>query len=155
MYTQVQFITTVFPVPLLNVTFPLYSNPQQHWQGCVKPKSLMCMQQRRFANEGPTGAIGHLLFLAGAGLLPPCTAGGKDPCKARTFPSSSVCYRGCSSCSAFHTLQIFVSSCITRWSKSIPSCYLFSPSPVTRSLWTSNLTAGLWLNQGRVLLPPS
>lgn len=119
----------------------------------------MCVQRRWFANAGPMGAIRYLLLLAaqppGADLLHPHTADGKDLCEVRIFTSSSACSQGCSSCSAFHTLQIFVRSCVTHWSKSMPSLNLFSPSLATRPLRTSNLMAALWLNQGRVLLPPS
>lgn len=101
-------------------------------------------------------ATRYLLSLAAqppAGDLRPHTVDGKDLCEVRTSTSSSACYQGCSSCSAFHTLQIFGSSCITHWSKSIPSLYLFSPSLATQPVRSSNLMADLWLNQGSRAAP--
>ena len=94
------------------------------------------------------GAVRHLLFLdawpPGADLLLLFMADGKDPCKVRTFTSSRACYQGCSSCSAFHTLQIFVGSCIIHWSKSVHSLYLF-PLPL---LLVVSRPAVSWLLSG-------
>lgn len=113
----------------------------------------MHMQQRWFANAGPAWAIRHLLFLAAwppeADPMLPHAVHGKDLFEVRTSASSSACYQSHSSCSVFHTLQIFVSSCSTNEPKPIPTLYLFSPSITTWPLQFSSFTAAFWLNDGQ------